>query len=162
MQLWNGGLIQKNNIDHDVDCKRIQPSLCTYWPLSTSRSIRRNSGWWLLGSYGPFEIECTSVCPLICSFPNSLVNVFAIYSYQSFFRICVWIFFLIVYSQAGSHDPDSVSATIADTAFSPWAAGTYVGWEKWFGWLGIFVVYHGFSIHLWRFVSDQSNQFIFH
>ena len=53
------------------------------------------------------------------SLPTLFLTFLTLVSYQNFFRIFIWVFFLVVYSQAGPHYFGTVLVTIIDVGLSP-------------------------------------------
>ncbi|KAJ7241905.1 hypothetical protein B0H12DRAFT_1203933 [Mycena haematopus] len=79
--LWRGDIVQKDNENHDIDCRTYAASLT-------------------LTSTVPSDVEYSDVRANDSFFARLDPSRMSVPRYQNMFRIVVWLFFLVVYSQA--------------------------------------------------------------
>lgn len=101
-EIWSGRLVQRNNDGHDIDCKCCCPlskfGVKPSW--SPRRPLRRQPLPLIFRAPRSIEIIRAEVNTLLllCWI---LFTCLTVYRYQNFFRIFVWLFFLVTYSLAG-------------------------------------------------------------
>ena len=151
--LWNGELIQKNNDNNEIDCESTSSIIYTCWRVQMYRMTRREN----------IHSGLTSTLPGLmyhgqsCSYEWVTNNLIMFgNSYQNFFRIVVWLFFLIVYSQAGMNLSTSSFCSECDqnSALSPWTPGTTGSKAQFFRYMGNIALYFGALFRDWRCVPE--------
>ena len=78
---------------------------------------------------------------------SNIVKVHSIYSYQNIFRIAIWLFFLLTYSQAGQLAAFDDSIYNLPLQYSTTASGKVGFPPSVNGDLGVYSVYHDLSVH---------------